>query len=331
MKAVVVSEPGGPEKLQLVELPDPVPGNAEIAIEIHASALNRADLLQRRGLYPPPPGTTDILGLECSGVVSALGPGCTGALQLGERVMVLLAGGGYAERVVVPEALAMKVPSGLSFQAAAAIPEAFLTAREAMLVSGTLGANESVLIHAAAGGVGSAAVQMAKAIGARVFATAGGATKCAWARKLGADVVIDYKSQDFAEVIRAETAGRGVDVILDFVGASYADQHGACLAARGRHVLIGVMGGAQATINLARMMHKRQSLIGIVMRTRSTQEKIELTRAFSRTHLPLFADGRLKPMVDSVFALSDVARAHEHMEANQNLGKIVLRVRNLAE
>jgi NADPH:quinone reductase-like Zn-dependent oxidoreductase len=168
---------------------------------------------------------------------------------------------------------------------------------------------------------------MAKAIGARVFATAGGATKCAWVQKLGADVVIDYKSQDFAEVIRAETAGRGVDVILDFVGASYADQHGACLAARGRHVLIGVMGGAQATINLARMMYKRQSLIGIVMRTRTTQEKIELTRAFARTQLPLFADGRLKPMVDSVFALSDVARAHEHMEGNQNLGKIVLRVR----
>jgi tumor protein p53-inducible protein 3 len=327
VKAVVVSAPGGPENLQLVELPDEVPGSAQIAIEIHASALNRADLLQRRGLYPPPPGTTDILGLECSGVVSALGPGCTGALRVGEHVMVLLAGGGYAERVVVPEALAMKVPSGLSFEEAAAIPEAFLTAREAMLVSGALGAGESVLIHAAAGGVGSAALQMAKAAGARVFATAGGASKCAWVQKLGADVVIDYKSQDFAEVIRAETAGRGVDVILDFVGAAYAEQHGACLAARGRHVLIGVLGGAQATVNFARMMHKRQSLIGIVMRTRSIQEKIELTRAFARTHLPLLSDGRLKPMVDSVFALSDVARAHEHMEENRNLGKIVLRVR----
>jgi NADPH:quinone reductase-like Zn-dependent oxidoreductase len=228
---------------------------------------------------------------------------------------------------VVPEALAMKVPSVLSFEEAAAIPEAFLTAREAMFVSGTLSASDTVLIHAAAGGVGSAAVQMAKAAGARVFATAGGADKCAWVRKLGADVVIDYKSQDFSAVIGTETAGRGVDVILDFVGAAYAEQHAACLAARGRHVLIGVLGGAQATINLARMMHKRQSLIGIVMRTRGAQEKIELTRAFARTHLPLFAGGRLKPMVDSVFALSDVARAHEHMESNRNLGKIVLRVR----
>jgi tumor protein p53-inducible protein 3 len=327
VKAVVVSEPGGPEKLRLVELPDPAPGSGEIAIEIHASALNRADLLQRRGLYPPPPGTTDILGLECSGVVSAIGTGCTGALKLGERVMVLLAGGGYAERVVVPEALAMKVPSALSFEEAAAIPEAFLTAREAMLVSGALGAGEAVLIHAAAGGVGSAAVQMARAMGARVFATAGGALKCDWVRRLGADVAIDYKSQDFAVVIGEQTAGRGVDVILDFVGAAYAEQHAACLAARGRHVLIGVLGGAQATINLARLMHKRQSLIGIVMRARSPQEKIELTRAFERTHLPLFADGRLKPMVDSVFPLSDVAQAHEHMEGNQNLGKIVLRVR----
>jgi putative PIG3 family NAD(P)H quinone oxidoreductase len=327
VKAVVVSAPGGPDKLELVELPDPTPGTSEIAIDIHASALNRADLLQRRGLYPPPPGTTEILGLECAGVVSALGPGCTGALAVGERVMALLAGGGYAERVVVPEALAMRVPPALRFEQAAAIPEAFLTAREAMLVSGGLLAGESVLIHAAAGGVGSAAVQMARALGARVFATAGGSSKCDWVRQLGADVVIDHKSQDFAEVIGAETAGHGVDVILDFIGAAYAEKHAACLAVRGRHVLIGVLGGAQASINFGRLLHKRQSLIGIVMRSRSVQEKIELTRAFARSHLPLFDDGRLKPLLDSVFELKDVARAHEHMEQNQNLGKIVLRTR----
>ena len=327
MKAVVVSEPGGPEKLQLVELADAAPGSAEIAIDIHASALNRADLLQRRGSYPPPPGVTPVLGLECSGVVSALGPGCTGMVSIGERVMVLLAGGGYAERVVVPEALAMKVPSALSFEQAAAIPEAFLTACEALFVSGQIAAGESVLIHAAAGGVGSAAVQLAHAAGARVFATAGGAQKCAWVRELGADVVIDYKSTPFADVIAAETAGRGVDVILDFVGAAYAEQHAACLAARGRQVLIGVLGGAKATVNLAQLMSKRQTLTGLVMRARSVEEKIALTRAFTRTQLPLFDDGRLKPLVDSVFALSDVARAHEHMESNRNLGKIVLKVR----
>jgi len=327
VKAVLVSEPGGPEKLELVELPTPVPGPAEIAIEIHGSALNRADLLQRRGLYPPPAGTTDILGLECAGVVSALGPGCTGSVRIGDRVMVLLGGGGYAEGVVVPEALAMKIPDGLSFEQAAAIPEAFLTAREALFVAGHLASTESVLIHAAAGGVGSAAVQLAHSHGARVFASAGGPAKCEWLRTLGADVVIDYKSQDFAAVIQAETAGRGVDVILDFVGAAYAEQHGACLALRGRHVVIGVLGGAQTSLNLARLLQKRQSLIGLVMRSRSLQEKIELTRAFVRSTLPLLADGRVKPLVDSVFPLSEVARAHERMESNANLGKIVLKVR----
>ncbi len=327
MKAVRVLEPGGPERLALVEEPEPEPGQAEVAIDIYASALNRADLLQRRGLYPPPPGASDILGLECAGVVSELGPGCSGAVALGERVMVLLAGGGYAERVVVPEGLLMRVPDALSFEEAAAIPEAFLTAREALLVSGQLAGSESVLIHAAAGGVGSAALQLARAAGARVFATAGGARKCDWVTSLGADTVIDHKSQNFVDVIQAETAGRGVDVILDFVGAAYAAQHAACLATRGRHVVIGTLGGAQASIDLGRLLQKRHSLIGIVMRSRSVQEKIELARAFARLHLPLFDRGRLKPLIDSVFPLSEVARAHEHMETNQNLGKIVLRVR----
>lgn len=327
MRAVLVSQPGGPEQLELVSVPDPTPGPGEVTIEIHAAALNRADLLQRRGLYPPPPGTTDILGLECAGVVSALGPSCAGNVRVGDRVMVLLGGGGYAEQIVVPEALVMKIPAPLSFEQAAAIPEAFLTAREALFAAGSLASTDSVLIHAAAGGVGSAAVQLAHSHGARVFASAGGAAKCEWVRALGADVVIDYKSQDFAAVIQAQTAGHGVDVILDFVGAAYAEQHAACLATRGRQVSIGVLGGARASINLGQLLQKRQSLIGIVMRSRSTQEKIELTRAFVRTTLPLFADGRLRPLLDSVFSLEDVARAHQRMEANENLGKIVLKVR----
>jgi len=327
VKAVLVSEPGGPEKLRLVDVPDPSPGPGEIAIEIHAAALNRADLLQRRGLYPPPPGTTNILGLECAGIVSALGPGTSDSVRLGERVMVLLAGGGYAERVVVPEALAMKVPDSLDFARAAAVPEAFLTAREALFAVGGLKPTESVLIHAAAGGVGSAAVQLAHSAGARVFATAGGANKCEWVRALGADVVIDHKSQDFAERIQTETAGQGVDVILDFIGAAYAERHAACLAPGGRQVLLGVLGGAQASVNFGRLLQKRQSLLGLVMRSRSVQEKIELTRAFVRTTLPLFVDGRLKPLVDRVFPLADVAQAHARMESNENLGKIVLSVR----
>ena len=327
MKAVVVLEPGGPEQLQLVERPDPSPGAGEIAIDIHATALNRADLLQRRGLYPPPPGVTDILGLECAGIVSALGPGCTGRLAPGDRVMALLAGGGYAERVVVPEALAMQVPEALSFELAAAVPEAFLTASEALFVAGALQPTDSVLIHAAAGGVGSAAVQLAHYAGARVFATAGGTAKCDWVRALGADTAIDYLSRDFAQVVLEATAGRGVDVILDFIGASYAEQHGACLAVRGRHVVIGTLGGAKANVNFGRLLQKRQTLVGMVMRTRSIPEKLQLTRAFVRTTLPLLEGGRVKPLVDSVFSLREVARAHERMEANENLGKIVLRVR----
>jgi NADPH2:quinone reductase len=227
----------------------------------------------------------------------------------------------------VPEALLMKIPEALSFEQAAAVPEAFLTAREALFAAGKLLPGESVLVHAAAGGVGSAAVQLAHEHGARVFATAGGPAKCEWVRGFGADSVIDYKSQDFAAVIEEQTQGRGVDVILDFIGAAYAQQHARCLALRGRQVLIGVMGGAEASINLGRLLQKRQSLLGVVMRSRSTQEKIELTRAFARTSLPLFEIGRLRPVVDSVFPLADVARAHQRMEANENLGKIVLKVR----
>jgi len=327
MKAVRVSEPGGPEKLEIADAPDPVPGPTEVVIEVHASGLNRADLLQRRGLYPPPAGTTDILGMECAGVVSELGAGCSDTVRVGERVMVLLAGGGYAERVAVPEALLMKIPDALSFEQAAAIPEAFLTAREALFAVGGLLRTESVLIHAAAGGVGSAAVQLAHVHGSRVFATAGGAAKTEWVRALGADHVIDYKSQDFAALIQAETEGRGVNVILDFIGAAYAEQHAACLATRGRQVVLGVMGGAKASINFGQLLQKRQSVLGMVMRSRSTREKIELTRAFVRSTLPLFADGRLRPLVDRVFSLSDVALAHQRMEGNQNLGKVVLKVR----
>ena len=327
MKAIRVLEPGGPEKLQIVDEPEPVPGTGELAIDIHASALNRADLLQRRGLYPPPPGVTEILGLECAGVIHAYGPGCVRKWPLGTRVMALLGGGGYAERVVVPEAWAMPVPQALSLEQAAAIPEAFLTAREALLAAGRLEPRESVLIHAAAGGVGSAAVQLARSLGARVFATAGGREKCEWVRGLGADVVIDYKSQDFAAVIAEHTGGEGVNVILDFVGAAYAEKHAVCLATLGRHVLLGLLGGAQTSIHLGRLLSKRQTLVGLTMRSRSVLEKSELARAFVRTSLPLFEDGRLRPLIDRVFELSAVAEAHERMEANLNLGKIVLKMR----
>ncbi|HEY4159095.1 MAG TPA: NAD(P)H-quinone oxidoreductase [Polyangiaceae bacterium] len=327
MKAVVVARPGGPEELRIADVPAPSPGPGELAIDVVATALNRADLLQRRGLYPPPAGASEILGLECAGVVSELGADVAGR-ALGERVMALLPGGGYAERVVVPEAMAMVIPSELDFSQAAAIPEAFLTAREALVSAGKLRAQESVLVHAAAGGVGLAAVQLARALGARVFATAGSTEKCARVRELGADVVVNYKLEDFADVALRETSGRGLDLILDFVGATHMPQHARCLAEQGRHVLIGLLGGARAELDLGRLLMKRQTLTGLVMRTRSVAEKIALTRAFARDTLPLFSDGRLQPVIDSVYPLAEIARAHERMEANLNLGKIVVTLRS---
>src|SRR5262245_25889340 len=226
MKAILVSSPGGPEVLELREAPDPVlrPGTA--LIRVRATALNRADLLQRRGVYPPPRGETDILGLECAGEIQALGAGVS-SLQVGARVMALLPGGGYAEQVVVPEKMAIPIPEGMSFEEAAAIPEAFLTAREALFTLGRTRADDVVLVHAAAGGVGSAAVQLARHAGARVIATAGSAEKLARVESLGAHVVVNYRTEDFAEVAKTASDGRGVNVVLDFVGSAYWPKHAA--------------------------------------------------------------------------------------------------------
>jgi len=324
MRGILIRRYGGPEVLEYGELPDPEPGPGEVLIRVRVAGVNFTDVYQRTGTYP---GTLPFTpGVEGVGTVEKLGNGVT-SVRMGDRVGWVMIKGGYAERVVVPEGIAMRVPSALDLVSAAAIPEAFLTAREALFAVGELQATESVLIHAAAGGVGSAAVQLARRAGARVFATAGGVEKCAWLRALGADTVIDYKSEDFAAVIQAETSGQGVNVILDFVGGAYAEKHAACLAARGRQVVIGVLGGSHANVNLSKLIQKRQSLRGVVMRSRSNEEKVELTRAFVRTTLPLLADGRLRALVDSTFPLSEVARAHERMEQNANLGKIVLRVR----
>lgn len=326
MKAIVVTEPGGPETLALREVPAPEPGPGELLIDVHATALNRADLLQRRGLYPPPPGVTEILGLECSGVVAAHGPGGS-PIEIGRRVMALLPGGGYAEQVVIPSRMAIPVPERIDMVQAAAIPEAFLTAREALFTLGRIQPGEHVLIHAAAGGVGSAAVQLAHRHGATVIATAGRADKRERARELGADVVVNYKSEDFVEIAKATTQGKGVDVVLDFVGGSYWEKHAACLAVGGRVVVIGLLGGMTAEVNFAKLLQRRQQLLGLVMRSRPGTDKVAITQGFVRESLPLFADGRLVPVIDSVFPLAEVQKAHERMEENANIGKIVLEVR----
>lgn len=325
MLAVVVSEPGGPERLELRQVPDPKASNHDVVIRVHATALNRADLLQRRGLYPPPPGETEILGLECAGIVEELGAGVT-TLARGDRVMALLPGGGYAERARVHESLVLPIPDGFSFEQAAAIPEAFLTAHEALLGAGDLSPGERVLIHGAAGGVGSAAVQLARELGAYVFATTRSPNKVQWLTELGAHRAIDSSSEDFAAVVSEASNGRGADVIVDFVGAGLSERNQSVLATAGRWVVVGLLGGTRGTLDFARLLGQRQTVRGIVMRSRPLTEKAAIVRAFRRDFLGWFEEGRFTPRIDSVFPLAEVRFAHERMEQNENLGKIVLRV-----
>lgn len=325
MRAVVVRAPGGSDQLDLARVPAPELVSGTVEIEIKACALNRADLLQRRGSYPPPKGASEILGLECAGVVRAVAPDVSG-VELGARVMALLAGGGYAERAVVHAGLLMAIPKGFSFAQAAAIPEAFLTASEALFTLGGLAAGQWVLIHAAASGVGTAALQLAKLAGARVIACAGSAEKLEFARGLGADVLVNHREQDFAAVCRDKTDGRGADLILDFVGGSYAERHQTCLAEAGRWVVIGLLGGTQAKLDLAAVLRRRWQVLGLVMRTRSLADKCAIVERFRSRFLPEFASGRLSPQIDRVYPWSEVRAAHQRMEENANMGKIVLQV-----
>jgi len=324
VKAIICSGIGGPEVLELAEVPEPTPGEREVAITVRATALNRADLLQRRGLYPPPPGASPLLGLECSGVVSELGPGAT-RFTAGARVMALLAGGGYAEKVVVHEDVLLPMPERLSFEEAAAVPEAFLTASEALLVEAELRAGQRLLVTAAAGGVGGAALQIGKLRGAFVIGSAS-ADKLAHVTELGADLALDRDRADYVEAVRAATRDHGVDAIVDFVGGSALPRHQSCLAPRGRLVLVGLLGGSKAELDLGVILRQRQRVCGLVMRTRSVAEKIELVERFERELWPALEAGALSPQLDQVLTLSDAALAHARMEQNLNRGKIVLRV-----
>lgn len=325
MRAVIVRHPGGPEQLAVASVAAPRLAAGCVEIEVRASALNRADLLQRRGLYAPPPGASDILGLECAGVVRSVASDVTTS-RIGERVMALLPGGGYAERVVVSAGLVMPIPTPLSFVEAAALPEAFLTASEALFTHGRVQKDSWVLVHAAAGGVGAAAVQLARAVGARSLASVGSAEKVAWVQKLGANRALNYRDVDFADECLAATEQRGVDVILDFIGASHAERHQRCLAEEGRWVVIGLLGGAQASIDLGKVLRRRLTLSGLIMRSRPLADKQAIVQRFGQRFLPLFETGALGPNIDRVYALSEVRAAHERMEQNENLGKIVLDV-----
>ena len=324
MRAAVITTPGGPEVLQVREVPDPEPGPDEVLVDVKASALNRADLIQRTGNYPASPDApADIPGLEMAGVVAVVGPRVRG-IASGDRVMALLGGGGYAERVVVHQAMLTRIPNGMGFQEAASIPEVFIAVHDALFDRCGLRMGERVMIHAAGSGIGIAAIQLAREAGAFSFGTAGSAEKLAKAKDLGLDVGVNYREQDFAEVVKKETNGAGVDVILDVIGAPYWDGNIASLATKGRMIFVGTMGGGKGEVNLGTLMGKRLSIYGTVLRARSLAEKIHATEQLKRHVLPLFAAGRVKAVIDRVFPLDQVAEAHAYMESNANFGKIVL-------
>jgi len=325
MRAIQFHQYGSPDQLHIGEFPTPEPSAYQIRIRVKATALNRADLLQREGKYPPPAGESPILGLEIAGEVEKLGSKVQ-KWKLGDRVCGLLAGGGYAEYAVLHEDMAMPMPNNLDFVEAAAIPEAFLTAFQALVWIAKLQAGESILIHAGASGVGTAALQLARLIGAKAYVTAS-AEKHAICKSLGAKHCIDYKTEDFAQRIQTLTEGRGVDVVLDFLGASYLDGNLKALGMDGRMVLLAVMGGAQATgINLGMVLMKRLKIQGSTLRARTLDYKTALTSAFMEMAWTHFASGNLYPVVDKIFPWKDVAQAHLYMEENRNQGKIVLKL-----
>ncbi len=327
MRAAVVVRPEQVDAFDIQELPDPVIGPEDVLVAVKASALNRADLLQRRGRYNGPPGTrNDIPGLEMAGVIAEVGSRVVG-WKPGDRVMALLGGMGYASRIAVHERMLMPVPPNLTFEQAASIPEVFLTAYDALFLQCELKMGESVLIHAAGSGVGTAGIQMASAQGCRVFGTAGSQEKLEKAAALGLDVGIEYHTQDFAEVIKERTGGRGVDVILDVIGAPYWDQNIASLALKGRMVIVGSMGGGVVEqMNIGALSQKRASVRGTLLRARPLEEKATLVQAFVNRVLPLFANETLVPVVDVTFPLDRVGEAHRLMESNANFGKIVLTI-----
>ena len=325
MQAITVSTPGGPEVLRLATVPDPTPTAEQILVRVRATALNRADVMQRLGQYPPPPGESDILGLELAGEVEAVGAAVKD-IAPGDRVFGLVGSGGYAEKAVIDARMAMPIPAGWSFAQAAAVPEVFFTAQETLFTLGGVREGETVLIHAAASGVGTAGIQMARETGACVLVTAGSAEKIHRCIELGATAGCNYKEQDFAEWVKQVTNGQGVEVIEDFIGAAYWERNLRSLKTGGRLVLVGLMGGVKVEANLGLLMTKRLQVFGSVLRSRPLADKIAITQRFRTKWLPLLAAGRIKPIVDRVFPLAQVADAHRYMEENRNFGKIILEV-----
>jgi putative PIG3 family NAD(P)H quinone oxidoreductase len=323
MRAITFDSPGGPEVLHLAEVPDPLLGREDLLVRVHATALNRADTLQRRGQYPPPPGESDVLGLELAGVVEAVGAETRGFVP-GDRVFGLVGSGGYAERAVIDYRMAIPMPHGWDFVQAAAVPEVFFTANETLFTLGNLQKGQTVLIHAGASGVGTAGIQMARHAGARVFVTAGSADKIARTVELGAEAGVNYKEEDFAACVLELTHKAGVDVIQDFIGAAYWQRNLQCLKVGGRLILVGLMGGTKVEADLGLLLRKRVHVIGLVMRSQPLENKIVMTQRFRERWLPLLESGAIRPIIDTTFPLAEAAAAHRYMEENRNVGKIML-------
>ncbi|GAB3077329.1 NAD(P)H-quinone oxidoreductase [Nocardioides zeae] len=323
MRAVIAPEPGGPEALVLTERPDPEPGPGEVLVEVAATAVNRADLLQRRGFYPPPPGASDVLGLECSGTVAALGEGVAeaGRWAVGDEVCALLAGGGYATHVVVPAGQLMPLPPGVDLVTAAALPEVACTVWSNVVTVGGLASGDTFLVHGGAGGIGTFAIQLASALGARVFTTAGSAEKRAFCEELGAERAIDYREEDFVAVLRE--AG-GADVVLDNMGAKYLARNVDALATEGRLVVIGMQGGAKGELDLGRLLTKRASVHATSLRARPVEEKTAICAAVADHVWPLVGSGAVRPIVHATLPLDRAAEAHGLLEESSHSGKVLL-------
>ncbi|WP_458113261.1 NAD(P)H-quinone oxidoreductase [Arthrobacter sp. R1-13] len=325
MKAVYISQPGGPEALEIRNVPAPVPGPGEVLIDVVAAGLNRADVQQRKGYYPPPAGASEIPGLEVSGRIAGFGPDVAKPFSMGDKVVALLAGGGYAEQVAVPAGQVLRVPDGVDLVTAAALPEVAATVYSNLMMTAQLQPGETVLIHGATGGIGTMAVQLAKAFGAKVATTAGTAEKVSTATAfLGADIAINYAEEDFGASLRAQNGGRGADVILDVVGAKYLKQNVDALADYGRLIVIGLQGGTKGELDLGKLLGKRAAIVGTALRPRPSEEKAVIMNAVRESVWPLLSDGRIKVLVAKTFPLDQVRAAHEYFDSGEHMGKVLL-------
>jgi NADPH:quinone reductase len=323
MNVTEIAAPGGPEQLKPARRPTPKPGEGEVLVRVAAAGVNRPDVMQRMGQYPPPPGATDIPGLEIAGKVVARGTGVT-RWKEGDRVMALVIGGGYAEFCLAHESHALPVPAGISLIEAAAIPETFFTVWYNTFERGRLAAGETILIHGGTSGIGTTAIQLAKAFGAHVITTAGTPEKCEACRKLGAETAINYKTEDFVEATKKATGGRGADVVLDIIGGDYIERNYEAAAVEGRILQIPFQSAPRATVDFRRIMLKRLTHTGSTLRARAVADKGAIARAVEAKVLPLIAAGRVKPLIDSTFPLRNAAAAHARMESSEHIGKIVL-------